>query len=360
MRRLLNSTVLTITLALGVAVAADAQQRRDTVRVRAGQRLPDDRVFTFSFGPEERMRIDMRRGRLGITVDLRPDAARDTVGARVSAVTPGGAADKAGVQTGDIVTRFNGSRLVDASSPRENDDDDRSRPGMQLINLASRLDAGDTVRLDLRRDSRNLTLTFVAEESDMDRVVERMRIPGGGMARVFGGPEMPGTGSGTIEMVRPRMRVMMGPLGDLEMVKVTPALAQGLGISEGLLVVDVGSDTALGLRAGDVIVSIGGRQPTSPSHAMRILSTYETGEAVSFDVMRQRRRTTVQGRLPEPRHGEWRVTPNSFEPSFPRMPSEMRQLFERELPRIQQRAPRIEEQEHHPAPGARVRIEAKV
>lgn len=313
MRRYLNTAAITLTLVSAVAVAAGAQ---DSARVR--MRSPE-RTFTFNMGPEA-MRFDMRRGRLGITVDLRPDAARDTVGARVSGVTPGGPADRAGVQTGDIITRLNGSRL--AVADRSGDDDmDQSRPGMRLINLASRLEAGDTARLDVRRGSQSLTLSFVADRTDMDQIVERLRIPGNG--RAFGMMMEP-TMRDSFMMHEPRggMRMMInaGGMGDLEMVKVTPQLAEGLAISEGVLVVSIDSGSTLGLRAGDVITSIAGRRPTDPVHAMRILSSYDPGETVSFDVMRQRRRATVSGRIPEaPRRREWRVQPNNFEYKVPGM-----------------------------------------
>ncbi len=169
MRRYSRIAALTITLASAVAVAASAQQ--DTVRVRT--RTPG--TFMYSVGPDN-FQLDMRRGRIGITVDLRSDV-RDSIGARVAGVMPGGPAERAGVQTGDIITRFNGVRL--AVSEGGADDPDQSRPGMRLINLASRLDKGDTVRLDLRREARSLTVTFEAAETDMDMLVERMRIPGG-------------------------------------------------------------------------------------------------------------------------------------------------------------------------------------
>ena len=333
MRRYSRIAVLALSLLPAVAVAASAQQ--DTARVRVRVRTPESgegRTFTYMMGPEN-FQLDMRRGRLGITVDLRPDA-RDSIGARVAGLMPGGPAERAGVQTGDIITRFNGTRLAVAESG--NAEADQSRPGMRLINLASRLDQGDTVRLDLRREARTLTVTFAAAETDMDVLVERMRVPGNGQTfmREFGGPgvaesEMPGGGP---------MRMLMSghTLNDLELVKVSPQLAEGLGISEGLLVVDVGSDTAIGVRAGDVIVSIGGRRPTGPPHAMRILSTYDAGETVQFEVMRQRRRITVNGRMPAAGHAEWRVRPNHFEFSLPRMPAEpMMRLFDGEAPKVQ-------------------------
>lgn len=310
------------TLILSASAVAVAAKAQETGRIRR-----EPRTFTFNVGPDE-MRFDMRRGRIGVTIDLRPDVARDTIGARVSGVTPGGAADRAGVQTGDIITRLNGTRLV-ADNSRD-DDDERSRPGMRLINLASRLEEGDTVRLDIRRDNRNLTLTFAADRTDMDQIVERLRIPGNGtmFMRPFGGP----SAGSMMEMPRGgTMRVMVSGngFGDLELVKVTPQLAAGLGISEGLLVVAVDSASTLNLQPGDVITGIGGRRPTSPVHAMRILSSYDAGEAVSFDVMRQRRRATVSGRIPEARQGEWRIRPNSFDED--EMP--LRQMME-DMPRM--------------------------
>jgi hypothetical protein len=63
-----------------------------------------------------------------------------------------------------------------------------------------------------------------------------------------------------------------------------------------------------------VILAIGGRRPTSPAHALRILSTYDAGENVSFEIFRSKRRTTVNGRLPARNPATWRVFRNSFEP----------------------------------------------
>src|SRR6058998_3237651 len=55
----------------------------------------------------------------------------------------------------------------------------------------------------------------------------------------------------------------------------------------------------LPLKGGDVILSIGGRKPTSPSHAMRILRSYEPGETVALDIMRKQKRVTVSWKVPE-------------------------------------------------------------
>src|SRR2546423_856835 len=64
------------------------------------------------------------------------------------------------------------------------------------------------------------------------------------------------------------------------------------------LVVKAPRDSSLSLKGGDVILSIGGRKPTSPSHAMRILRSYEKGETVSIDILRKQKRVTVAWRVP--------------------------------------------------------------
>lgn len=291
MRRL----ILTATFLAAVAVPAAAQ---DSTRARERDRDREETMRGFMLrGFPGTYSFAMRRERLGVLVDLTADAARDSIGARVAGVSPGGPAERAGVRTGDLIVRLNGTRLAAERSNerRREDGEDQSRPGMRLIELASRLDGGDSVRLELRRDGRPMTLSFVASESGLDRVMEL----NGDQFRRFSFPfppevSVPGGGP-------ERMRVMAfggEGLADLELVRVNSGLSEYFGTSEGLLVVDVGTDSTLGLRAGDVILSIGGRRPTSPSHAMRILGTYEGNEAVQFEVMRQKRRATVNGRMP--------------------------------------------------------------
>jgi hypothetical protein len=331
------SNWITVGLLALAALSAAAQEtprperERERARTEADRaRAEAERTYVLSVGPEA-FTFTQRRGRLGVSVDLRPDAATDSVGARIVGVTPGGAADRAGVRSGDVVVRLNGTRLA-APEARSGDvmATDQSRPGMRLVRMAARLDPGDTVRLELRRDGRPVNLTFVAEESDIDRLIERVRVA---LPRVAPtAPTPPAAAfSGAVA------RVFMRGIRDLELVKVNEGLGSYFGTSEGLLVVDVGADTALGLRSGDVILAIGGRRPTSPSHAMRILATYEPDEQVSFDVMRNRRRMTVQGRVPRADGaGEWRVEPNAFEFTLPRFQTEpLRRLYEHGWPRIE-------------------------
>ena len=337
-RHRFDIAAVTLVLAASAACALKAQApARVRARSRSGTVIISDGAHT------DTMHLDSRRGRMGINVDMRPDPARDSIGARVAGVTtPESPAHRAGVQVGDIITRFNGTPLA-VNDTRQNEEEGESRPAMRLINLASRLNQGDTVHLDLRRGTQSLSVTLVAEESDVDELVDHLRMPG----MAFGGRMRLPPGGGSMRM--PGMEQMHafaydGPVADLELVKINPGLGEYFGTQEGLLVVDVGQDTALGLRAGDVILSIGGRRPASPPQAMRILGTYEPNDSLRFEVMRQRHRTTVSGKMPAREGREWRIEPNTFfEFGMPKLHDiePMMRRFEQELPRIERMLPRL-------------------
>src|SRR5438552_1148214 len=115
---------------------------------------------------------------------------------------------------------------------------------------------------------------------------------------------MPRVAPGMAEM--PEMAGMEGwalsfgsPWGDLELVNLNPDLGEYFGTKDGVLVVKAPGDSSLPVRSGDVILSIAGRKPTSPSHAMRILHSYEAGETVSLDIVRKQKRMTLTWKVPE-------------------------------------------------------------
>ncbi|HJQ65076.1 MAG TPA: PDZ domain-containing protein [Gemmatimonadales bacterium] len=311
--------VATITPLLG---AQEPPRPRRTPR-------PDARTFSFSYSGN--------RARIGVLVNTTANSETDRLGAKIDGVTPGGPAEKAGLKAGDIITRFNGTSLAGARA-----DVDESGPGHKLIELVGALDAGDTVRVDYRRGSETKTTSIVTDEQH-----QNIWSGDGPMIAQFD------------QMKRP-MTLMQEGFGfcfgdawcDLDLVTVSPDLGEYFGTREGILVVRAASDSALPLKGGDVILSIGSRKPTSPAHAMRILRSYDEGESVSIEIMRHERRQTINWTVPvaesgwrrrDPRgRGEqsfWRVQPDIEALTAPAMERQMEEVQRsmRELLRSQER-----------------------
>jgi S1-C subfamily serine protease len=78
-------------------------------------------------------------------------------------------------------------------------------------------------------------------------------------------------------------------------------LGDYFGTTDGLLVIRAPEDSALQLKGGDVILSVDGRPVTSQVQLMRVLRSYDPGEDVKLDIMRQKRRTTLTARIPQRR-----------------------------------------------------------
>src|SRR5437867_9621594 len=129
---------------------------------------------------------DDNRGRIGVVVNPRPDSEADKLGAKLEGVTPGGPAAKAGLKVGDIITKFNGTTLAGLKAQ----DEEESGPGTKLVQLARKLEPGDTVQVEYRRGSDAKKATLVAEDLGwMPNVTVMPGMPGmPGMPAV---PDMP-------------------------------------------------------------------------------------------------------------------------------------------------------------------------
>ncbi len=285
MKRTWLVALVAVVIGMPAVVAA---QGTPAPRPRASTRVRP-RGFTYNYNSEN-------RGRIGVVVNTAANADSDKIGARIAAVTPGGPADKAGLKAGDVITKFNGTALGNTQAG----DEDESGPGMKLVELARALDPGDTVKIEYRRGSDTKQATLVAEE-----------VEGGPWAVTtpefnFRGMEMP-----RIEMP-PMAGLHMGDLttsfcfGDawcsLQLVNLNADLGEYFGTKEGVLVIRAPGDSTLPLKAGDVILTVGGRKATTPEHAMRILRSYDTGETVSIDVMRHQRKVTLSWTVPSEEH----------------------------------------------------------
>lgn len=199
----------------------------------------------------------------------------DQVGARVREVSPGGPAEEAGVRAGDVIVAVNGAGV------RSKD------PARRVLELLRGVSPGAKVHLRVLRDGKARDLTVTARP---DRI-------GGFVAGRF--PEMPPLPSwkalagwgGAPEIIR-------GPVADMELARLSPGLGRYFGTDTGVLVVRAPPDGALGLEDGDVILSIGGRKPIDSSHVIRILGSYDPGEKLTLEVLRQHRRVSIATKMP--------------------------------------------------------------
>jgi S1-C subfamily serine protease len=240
---------------------------------------PLPRAWAFTWGGHQ--------VRLGVLVNTETDAATDTLGARVEAVTPGGPAGNAGLKAGDVLTRFNGVPLGRIEGTGD------AHPGQRLIDLVRALEPGDSVQLEYRRGDEMHKATLVAEATALGGPVPtdgqgmaRVELPGGPMGLPFFGPGA-------------NLSFCFGDAWcDMELVNLNPDLGEYFGTKEGILVIKAPADSSLPLKSGDVLLTIGGRRPTSSAHAMRILGSYEPGETVAIEIMRKQRRTTISWHVP--------------------------------------------------------------
>ena len=89
-----------------------------------------------------------------------------------------------------------------------------------------------------------------------------------------------------------------GPVGTMQLTTLTPQLGRYFGIDHGVLVVRAPAHGVLKLQDGDVILSIGGRTPASPSQAIRILTSYDPGEKMRLVVLREHHRLDITSTMP--------------------------------------------------------------
>ncbi len=252
----------------------------------------DPRVEVRAPGSERVIQFLMnRRARLGLKVNLRARET-DSIGAYVDAVTPNGPAANAGIRSGDIITRVNDKSVLTGESSSR--DDRESLPGLRLIELAATLEPNDTVPVEFRRGKERRTVSVVT--GDEPTILFRGR-PGAGSFD-FRYPSDDRMALPDAEDIFVEGPFLYGsPLAHVELAPLNPDLGQYFGATSGILVVSVPKDSELGLKGGDVVLAVDGRKPESPSHLLRILRSYQDGESFKIDVLRNRKRVAVEGRL---------------------------------------------------------------
>ncbi len=179
----------------------------------------------------------VRRAQLGVTIQgVTSDLAeslglKQVSGAIVSGVTPGSAADRAGMKQGDVIKSFNGQPVEDTNA---------------LRNRVAESTPGSNATVVVIRDGSERTLTVKLDE--------------------LAAPRSASSTTGSSSEDKTALGVTVAPL--------TPELAERADIPKGvkgLLVQEVNPDSraaAAGVRAGDVIQQVN-RQPVQSVEDLR-------------------------------------------------------------------------------------------
>jgi len=184
----------------------------------------------------------VQRGKLGVSIQsVSPDLAASlklpsTNGALVNSVEPGGAAARAGLKQGDVITALNGEKVADSNA---------------LRNRIAGTKPGSTVDLQIIRNGKteDIHATLATLEPSKQQAARD--------EHNSDGPEF-------------------GPTG-MAVESLTPQVARELGLSrkEGVVVRDVNPDgaaAAAGLQPGDVISQVNGEAVKTPSELKSALA----------------------------------------------------------------------------------------
>lgn len=279
------------------------------MRMRDGARAlraaPELRAF---FGPV---------ASLGILVRDSISSAGEHIGVRVMEVVPGSGAEDAGLREGDVVISVNGTHLTQPDTGAQ-----RSAASRRLVELVRRLEPGETANVEYLRDGQRRTAEVEVEEHGPRHFRTILRNAAASMPHpdslfpegvlppdLADHPELRALQREHIPQLRASMRRLGAELGllGLELAELNPGLGEYFGEERGVLVLEAPpEESGLGLEAGDIILSIDGREVERPAHARRILSSYSTEEEAELEVLRHGERITVTAR-----RGERRIDPGS-------------------------------------------------
>lgn len=238
---------------------------------------------------------------LGVTISGQ-NSGGPVEGVEVDGVSPGGAAAEAGLRAGDVITAINSESFTAENS---------GAASQKLLDFMAGVEDGDELSVEFLRNGKSQTVDLLPQSMhargfrfDFD-------------SDVFVGSEIH-VAPDDLPFERILWIGNSSSFGDMEMVKLTERLGSYFGTTEGLLVVRAPDNDDLQLQDGDVIRAIDGRTPTSVSHAMRILGSYESGETVKIEIMRDKRKKTISIEMPDNRQS--RVHP-TIAPLAPVMPT---------------------------------------
>lgn len=259
-------------------MAEAARQIAEITTKRLPGMAPIARRFEFSDKP-----------RLGVAIGGDQQAG-PVEGVAIMGVTPGSAASDAGLRAGDVITAINDESLSAESSEMAN---------KRLLDFMEGVEQGDVLKVEYLRDGKVGSLEVEPRAVEHRAFVWR----GDGEHRMHP-PKLPHAPGVMKEFEMQFGFPWIGSgLGELELVELNEGLGRYFGTDKGLLVISAPESDEFELQDGDVIQSIDGREPKDARHAMRILSSYQSGEKLKLGIMRDKKKRTLEIEIPADQRG---------------------------------------------------------
>ena len=227
------------------------------------------------------------RSFLGVGV-VEIDEARSRVlnlkeerGVEISRVESESPAEKAGLQTGDVVLTYNGQKVIG---------------GEQFARLVRETPAGRTVTVEISRAGKSMSVPVTI---GLRKAGILTPLPSTGFEIVT--PEFLGF-AGAPDIPKPVMCWSNSSLG-VEGETLEGQLADYFGVKEGVLVRSVASNSPAakaGMRAGDVITRVDGQSISSPREITSILRNKKLDTTLSVQLVRSRKELTLDLPVEDP------------------------------------------------------------
>jgi C-terminal processing protease CtpA/Prc len=217
-----------------------------------------------------------RRAVLGVQID--PDSGKE--GARVLKVSPGGAAEEAGLENGDVIVALDAEKVAGSDNPNR-----------AVVEHMRNVKPDQKVKVKVQRAGKNKDFVVTARPMVFSDRMFSFQMPDMG-------PAMAGM-AGAMPQVHQFRTFFRGDFGGMELASITPKLGAYFGTTDGVLVVSAPDNAAFKLEDGDVIQAIDGRKPDDGPHALRILRSYKSGEKLSLSVLRQRKPLSLAVTMPD-------------------------------------------------------------
>jgi C-terminal processing protease CtpA/Prc len=281
----------------------DARRRLDEAARQVAQLSSqlgrnEGRSFVFVDGNEG----GPRRAVLGVQID--PESGKQ--GARVLKVSPGGAAEEAGLLKDDVIVALDGEKVAGSANPNRT-----------VVEYMRGVKPDQKVKVKVLRNGKNKDFVVAARPMVFADRMFNFHVPDMGPGMVAGA-----AGMGAMPQIRQFRTFMRGGFGGMELASITPKLGAYFGATDGVLVVQAPEDAAFKLEDGDVIQAIDGRKPEDGAHALRILRSYKSGEKLTLSVLRQRKPMSLSVTMPErPDFDEPFGFGMSTEPPVPAVPA---------------------------------------